>query len=264
MWDQPWRFPMRTLKHNCLGVHNVASVWSYQSLLTLLRRDCIFANDLFQETKGKERWGPLCRIWWSTFGGYLFVDFIIYDDSILNYILGLWQLSLYNTTHHQKGTIACRRRSSWFMLAPKGAGINIYVCVCWGAASACFHDIMKQWKQWPGSSFRLLQHSNLQAENVCFFDRKVWHQSVGWPHQLIDNFSMFIWHLLAMQSVEWVVSSEHSYSLAEATKAILFPWHFCIEWMCYFQIDLVKWSVECTQCVDHFWPYVRKGGTYFR
>lgn len=123
---------MRTLKHNCPGVHNVASVWSYQSLLALLRRDCVFASDLFQETKGKERWGPR-RIWWSIYGRLLFVDFIIFDDNILNCILGLWQLLLYNRTHHQKGTIACGQRGSWFMLAPKGAGINIYVCVLGGS-----------------------------------------------------------------------------------------------------------------------------------
>jgi len=134
MWDQPWRFPMRTLKYDCLGVQNVVSVWSYQSLRSGASKDCMFANDLSQETKGKERWGPFYNIWWSIFGGFLFVDRIIFDDNVLDYILGSWRLLRYNRTHHQKGTIACGQRDSSFMLAPKGVDINIYyVCVLGGS-----------------------------------------------------------------------------------------------------------------------------------
>lgn len=151
------------------------------------------------------------------------------------------------------------------MLAPKGVDINIYICVCVG--EQLLHVFMTSWSNGCSDQAHCSDScsSPIYKQGMCVpltwnYDIKVSGDHINW----LTLFSMFIWHLLAMQSVEWVVLSEHSCSFAGTTMAILFPWHFCIEWMCYFQIYLVKWSVDCTRCVDHFWPNVRKGGLYFR
>lgn len=132
MRERPWRFSMRTLTHNRYAAFTTWRPFALTNPHSLSSA----GTASIPITKDKDRWGPLRRIWWSTCDGYLCVDCIIFDDNTLDNILDLWQLWLYNTTHHRKRTIACgsdEKALRSCMLAPKGAGINIYVCVLGGS-----------------------------------------------------------------------------------------------------------------------------------
>lgn len=173
----------------------------------------------------------LYHIWWQYFGQHSRFMTVVTVQ--------------YNPPPKEDNSVRIGRKGSSFMHACSQGSRHKYICVCVGGQ--LLHVFMASWSNGCSDQAR---HSSpcsilMHKQRMCVPLTQIYDIKVPGDHTIGStlSISVSIWHLLVMQSVEWVVSSEHSCSSADTAKAILLPWHFC---------------------VDHFGPNVRKGGTYFR